>query len=42
MQITFKAQKDSKDIIKIVHVISGSTVNVLNYKNTFCTQRKQK
>ncbi len=37
---TLKAQKDSKDIFKIVHVIS--TLIFLSYDNTFCVQRKLK
>ncbi len=36
---TFKAQKGSKDIVKI---ISGPTVILWSYENTFCAQRKQK
>ncbi len=35
----FKAQKGSKDIVKSPCVISGSTVILWSYKNTFCVQR---
>ncbi len=38
---TIKAQKR---IIKIIHVtsVSGSTIILRSYENTFCEQRKQK
>ncbi len=40
---TFKAQKGSKDIVKIVHVsISGLTLILWSFQNTLCVQRKQK
>ncbi len=40
-----KAQKGFKDIVKIGLVqgdISGSTLILWSYENTFCAQRKQK
>ncbi len=39
----FKAQKGSKDIVKIVHVdISGSTLILRSYEKNFGAQKKQK
>ncbi len=40
----FKAQKGSKDIVKIVHVTldNGLTLIVWIYEKTFCVQRKLK
>ncbi len=37
-----KAKKGSKDIVKSLCDICGSTLILQSYENTFCAQRKQK
>ncbi len=39
---TFRTQKGSKDIVKIVHVTSVVQRNLWSYENTSCSERKQK
>ncbi len=36
---TIKAQKRSKEIVKIIRDISGSTVILRSYENSFCAEK---